>query len=148
MQELVKNIENWAEERGLIDIELAPKQYLKTLEEIGETARAILKDDKEQIVDGIGDIAVCVIVLAKQLGVKISSQINTNLEYPLENPPELFSFLFLVINTSNVSYQVLGILSDIAKTQGFTLEFCLQSAWNEIKDRKGKLINGTFVKES
>src|SRR5690606_32466856 len=27
------------------------------------------------------------------------------------------------------------------------LEFCLQCAWDEIKDRKGKMKNGTFVKE-
>ena len=32
--------------------------------------------------------------------------------------------------------------------QGLKFNDCLDYAYNEIKDRKGKLINGTFVKES
>ena len=32
--------------------------------------------------------------------------------------------------------------------QGWTLEECLQYAYDEIKNRKGKTINGTFVKDS
>lgn len=31
---------------------------------------------------------------------------------------------------------------------GLRLEDCLESAYNEIKDRKGRLIDGKFVKES
>jgi NTP pyrophosphatase (non-canonical NTP hydrolase) len=29
-----------------------------------------------------------------------------------------------------------------------SVEKCLELAWNEIKDRKGKMINGVFVKEA
>lgn len=36
----------------------------------------------------------------------------------------------------------------LAQQHGMTLERCLQYAYDEIKDRKGKTINGTFVKES
>jgi hypothetical protein len=28
-----------------------------------------------------------------------------------------------------------------------TLEVCLELAWNEIKNRKGKMVDGVFVKE-
>jgi len=28
-----------------------------------------------------------------------------------------------------------------------SIEICQEIAWNDIKDRKGKMINGTFVKE-
>lgn len=31
--------------------------------------------------------------------------------------------------------------------RGLTLEQCLQSAYDEIKDRKGKVVDGVFVKE-
>jgi hypothetical protein len=31
---------------------------------------------------------------------------------------------------------------------GFEIEECIQTAWNEIKDLKGKMINGVFVKEA
>lgn len=36
----------------------------------------------------------------------------------------------------------------LAQQHGLTLEECLQYAYDEIKDRKGKTINGTFIKES
>ena len=68
------------------------------MEELGETAGAILKHKKtDEVIDGIGDIFVTVIILSKQLGL---------------DPTE-----------------------------------CLEHAWNEIKDRKGKTIDGTFIKE-
>lgn len=36
----------------------------------------------------------------------------------------------------------------LAQQQGWTLKECLQYAYDEIKNRKGKTINGTFIKES
>ena len=41
----------------------------------------------------------------------------------------------------------LVILINIAKREGTTLEECLQVAYNDIKDRKGKMVDGIFVKE-
>lgn len=35
----------------------------------------------------------------------------------------------------------------LAKQLGFNPEECLEAAWNEIKDRKGKEVNGVFIKE-
>lgn len=35
----------------------------------------------------------------------------------------------------------------LAQQQGWTLEECLQYAYDEIKNRKGKTINGTFIKD-
>lgn len=40
------------------------------------------------------------------------------------------------------------VLINIAERSGYTLQECLEQAWNDIKDRKGKMINGTFVKEA
>ena len=34
-----------------------------------------------------------------------------------------------------------------AKIQGLTLDECLEFAYNEISERKGKMVNGVFVKE-
>ena len=39
-------------------------------------------------------------------------------------------------------------LHDIAKEYNTTLEETLEMAYNEIKDRKGKMIDGVFVKEA
>ena len=50
----------WAEDRGLYENGDTKTQALKLVEEVGETCRAILKEDFEEVVDGIGD---CVVVL-------------------------------------------------------------------------------------
>jgi NTP pyrophosphatase (non-canonical NTP hydrolase) len=34
----------------------------------------------------------------------------------------------------------------LAEQNGVSIQECLEAAWNEIKDRKGKTINGTFIK--
>lgn len=39
------------------------------------------------------------------------------------------------------------VLIGLSMQLGLDLETCLEFAYNEIKDRKGKLINGVFVKE-
>lgn len=41
---------------------------------------------------------------------------------------------------------VLVTLIILAGTKGLTLKECLNQAWNEIKDRKGETVNGTFIK--
>lgn len=39
------------------------------------------------------------------------------------------------------------MVNNIAELSGLTFEFCCEAAWEQIKDRKGCIINGTFVKE-
>jgi NTP pyrophosphatase (non-canonical NTP hydrolase) len=92
-----KKVLEWAEPKGLLNPEFAPKQFMKLVEEVGELSNAILKDDKAEQIDALGDIQVVLIILAEQLG--------------------------------------------------FDLDTCLQCAYNEIKNRKGKTINGSFIKE-
>jgi NTP pyrophosphatase (non-canonical NTP hydrolase) len=96
--ELIENVKFWAENKNILKEENAPKQLMKVMEELGETAGAIAKNRKtEEIQDGIGDTFVTLIILSYQLGLE--------------------------------------------PTQ------CLEAAWNEIKDRKGKTENGVFIKE-
>ena len=66
--ELILQVGNWAYDKGLVKRENAPKQMLKVLEEVGETAGALLKDNEEELKDGIGDSFVTLIILAEQLG--------------------------------------------------------------------------------
>jgi NTP pyrophosphatase (non-canonical NTP hydrolase) len=51
----------------------------------------------------------------------------------------------LVIDSIGDMYVVLTVLS---MQLGVNIEDCIETAYNEIKDRKGKMVNGTFVKES
>lgn len=42
---------------------------------------------------------------------------------------------------------LVGVLILMAEDQGWTLEDCLAHSWNDIKDRKGVMLEGTFIKE-
>jgi len=87
----------WANERGLYDKGDPKTQYIKLMEETGEIGRAILKNDTDEIIDGIGDAVV--------------------------------------------------VLTNLAELVGVPIEECIQTAYDVISKRKGKMINGTFVKE-
>ena len=39
------------------------------------------------------------------------------------------------------------VLTNLAHMEGLKIENCIDSAYNEIKNRKGSMINGTFVKD-
>ena len=64
-------IREWADERGLYDNGDTKTQALKLVEEVGETCRAILKEDYDEVVDGIGDCVVVLTNLAELQGVSI-----------------------------------------------------------------------------
>ena len=97
MNELIELVEKWSKDKGLDKTE-SSKQMLKVVEETGEVAGALARNDRHELKDGIGDVIVTLIILAQQ--------------------------------------------------NGMTLIECLEQAYNEIADRKGKMIDGVFVKES
>lgn len=39
------------------------------------------------------------------------------------------------------------VLTILAAQLGLSIEDCIDLAWEEIKDRKGRMVNGVFVKE-
>lgn len=94
--EIFDNIRQWAKERNLYEQGNPHTQYVKLMEESGELAEAILKQDYGEIQDAIGDMIV--------------------------------------------------VLTNLAHLQSLKIEDCIYSAYDEIKNRKGKMINGTFVK--
>jgi NTP pyrophosphatase (non-canonical NTP hydrolase) len=40
------------------------------------------------------------------------------------------------------------VLTNLAHLEGFSVEDCIDAAYTEIATRKGKMLNGTFVKET
>jgi NTP pyrophosphatase (non-canonical NTP hydrolase) len=40
------------------------------------------------------------------------------------------------------------VLTNLAALEGMQIENCIDAAYNEIANRKGKMINGTFVKQT
>ena len=39
------------------------------------------------------------------------------------------------------------VLINIAERNNLTIKECLEKAWDDIKDRKGKMVDGIFIKE-
>ena len=65
MDELITLIEQWATDRGLHKTD-SRTQLLKTVEEVGELATSLLRDDRDGIIDGLGDVFVTLVILAQQ----------------------------------------------------------------------------------
>ncbi len=58
---LEAEIIRWAEARKIIPNSTPHAQLLKALSEMGELADATLKDQKDEIIDAVGDVMVCLI---------------------------------------------------------------------------------------
>ena len=64
-------IRQWADERGIYRNGDVKTQFIKLQEETGELARAILKNNREELIDAIGDTVVVLTNLAALEGLKI-----------------------------------------------------------------------------
>lgn len=69
--DIFKNIREWATDKGIFDKGDVKTQYIKLQEEAGELAKAILTNDKEEIIDAIGDCVVVLTNLSKLAGYNI-----------------------------------------------------------------------------
>ena len=67
------NIRQWAQTRGLYDEGNSHTQYVKLQEEAGELAKALLENDKAEVIDAIGDMVVVLTNLAHLQGVHIET---------------------------------------------------------------------------
>jgi NTP pyrophosphatase (non-canonical NTP hydrolase) len=54
----------WSEARGIIENSDSKTQLLKAFSEMGELADAITKRNRDAIIDGLGDVLVCLINVA------------------------------------------------------------------------------------
>lgn len=155
MEELIDKVEQWSIERGLNTAD-PNKQRLKLWEEFGELNASIARNDREGAIDAIGDMLVMMIIYKQQLGYG-----SNELFYPKNDN---IDFLFRLDSTALIDYIGRGIsdsrsyieglgmvvenLTILAYRLGTNLEECLAAAYDVIKDRKGKMVNGVFVKES
>lgn len=162
LRELNALVSHWADERNIIDGSTITTQSLKLTEEAGELVNGIWHSDKGMIKDGIGDCVVVLNILLNQLGTPPDYVLK-----PLEDGPDASLVIdeliqLLLIELSGIASTVLrdnnagtrnhieaafNVLVAIAINCGLPIEDCYAVAWNEIKDRKGKMVNGCFVKE-
>jgi hypothetical protein len=141
VKELQPLIIQWAKEKKINNPD---NQFLKTLEEVGETAKAILQNDRAEILDGIGDIGVCIIIYNDIL--RNAPTLNLNFSNIDTNHRVKSSFIDVLLSLNFGYDDVLIELDSIAKEHDTSLKECLNIAWNVIKKRTGKTVNGTFIK--
>ena len=70
-------IREWADERGIYKNGDSKTQFIKLQEETGELARAILKNDRAELIDAIGDAVVVLTNLAALEGLKIEDCVES-----------------------------------------------------------------------
>jgi NTP pyrophosphatase (non-canonical NTP hydrolase) len=70
-------IRQWADERGIYKSGDTKTQFAKLQEEAGELARAILKNNREEFIDAIGDMVVVLTNLAALEGLKIEDCVTS-----------------------------------------------------------------------
>ncbi|MDT2168000.1 MazG-like family protein [Enterococcus faecalis] len=75
MNELVKLVEEWVKEKHLDKAE-PEKQMLKVVEEVGEVAAALARNNKNDLRDGIGDVVVTLVILAMQNNMDLYECLN------------------------------------------------------------------------
>jgi NTP pyrophosphatase (non-canonical NTP hydrolase) len=87
----------WATQKNILKSGTPIAQCLKTIEEVNELELAIENNDREEVIDALGDILVTIIIQAEMQGLKLTE--------------------------------------------------CLESAYNVISKRTGKMMDGQFVKD-
>ena len=166
IQELVPLIHQWAKEREIY-VQLTPfDELLKTHEEVGELIKACYDNDKPAIQDAIGDVMITMInycyfieldaIKHIKQAVDLSVTGYYTISYVMNAHNALGRLISLYVwnegkEISKPSglrvFSILHYLNGIAHLEGTTLEECLNIAYNEIKNRKVKIINGKFIKE-
>ena len=159
MNELIKKVEQWAIDRNLHTAD-SKGQALKVVEEFTETTLAIEQDEEEDVVfDGVGDTYVTLIILCQQQGLEFENykkqaesnigsgvyELNENIQYPLN----MLATGISKGHKRTIEQGVIGILSalEIVLNNYDVPDYhCLEMAYNEIKDRTGKMVNGIFIK--
>jgi DNA-binding protein len=156
----LENVKQWFIDRDLENGGRLDKQSLKLSEEFGELCAGYLKKNEQLTKDSIGDCAVVIVGLALLIKEDVN-QIFEESEFAEDrNVTKCLNWL----NTNISSFQLrqgsrkrkycrfnlvssISYLKSISYALDYKFEECFELAYNEIKDRKGRWIDGTFVKE-
>lgn len=159
LKELIKKIEQWAIDRELDKKATVEAQSIKTAEEMAELIIGISKDNIEVIKDSIGDVFVT-LVIGNMIDERLDIEeiYNTlledlNKEIPADKNQQIVLLDRVMEGVLTYKYDEDIIYYTLAAMVGdariYNLDFldCVQYAYDEIKDRKGVLRNGCFIKE-
>lgn len=158
--ELVTLTKKWFVDRDLEHGGRLDKQSLKLSEEFGELCAGYLKQNEKLTKDSIGDCAVVVVGLALLIKEDVQSIFEESNNIRRKEAMDCFKLLNANISEFQLSQELaskemcqhnlvhaVAYLKSISKTLNYDFTDCFELAYNEIKDRKGKWIDGSFVKE-
>ncbi|MBS8011094.1 hypothetical protein F6P37_02430 [Streptococcus suis] len=155
---LDENVQQWFIDRNLHKANPI-KQFEKLMEEAGELFEGVAKGKSDLIKDALGDMQV--VLTGLELQIKNGADIRAT--------PEEMELLLMVVSLGHLADKLhKHIFYDETKTPLIkpdlimlhsniyslaihnctTADTCLQIAYDEIKNRKGKMIDGVFVKEA
>lgn len=160
MNELIQKIEQWATDRNIIKGSKPIDQAMKLFSEFGELADNVGKG--RDCRDDIGDCAVVMAIIMTQCGLSFhayAENLNFISQYDIKyNVSQLGSNISEFVSDIATNYEIsdnsdafiwcIEYLNVIAMQIGSSLEECIQIAYNDIKDRKGVMYNGVFVKST
>lgn len=164
-QEFYKNVLMWAEKRNIIKGSTPEHQTIKLGEELGELCAGVSRGDLALIKDSIGDCMVVVTILRAMVGATDTLEDeSSNAQLPfgddikrsaalivMRRMGEIAQCIFLNANelvtlaTLRAFYQELEALCG---AYNIDITECYEAAWNDIKDRKGLIVDGVFLKQA
>jgi len=138
--EFVTNVYEWSKARKILEQATIETQIIKTFEKIGEYVTAKTEHEKQ---DAIGDIAVCLVncmlIGGRSVDVIFGAYGGPRTTYPLHMITPIADCCSALANGFSLkALRKLGLYSDF-------LVFCTRT-WNEIKDRRGMMVDGFYVK--
>lgn len=139
IEDYKKKFTQWGEDRGIYTDSTLKDQVKKWGE---ERAEMLIAETKEELMDAIGDQFVC-LVHCENLSVFIDNGDLGILSAP-------YGYL------SNIEMHICAhdwrdaMVELECHAESLDLEIleCLEMTWMNIKDRKGKMVKGQFVKEA
>lgn len=144
-EELKGLVIDWAKPKDIA----SEKQEIKIIEEFGELCGAILKLEKEgnkNLIDSIGDVLVTLIIqshLTNSTPLLFVNKADARI-YDINKMLKDFQHNYL-----RDYYNACGeVIQSIAYSYGYCQIDCLFYAYSIISKRKGKTIDGVFVKEN
>ena len=150
-------IAKWFEDTGILSASSIDKQFIKFVEELGETGQELLKNDidKEALGKEIGDMLVVLTGMAKLTNMPLQHLDGPGLNYQ----SKLESFANLTVITGTLAEAIskgndtdfclidLGFAIDgLCKVMELDKNECANRAYKKIAKRTGKMVSGVFIK--
>ena len=151
----LENVKQWFIDRDLKNGGRLDKQSLKLSEEFGELCAGYLKKNEQLMKDSIGDCAVVIVGLVLLIKEDVNQIFKESENIGKKDVLDCFKLMNANISEFQLSQNLaskemcrhnlvrcIGYLKNL----GYDFDECFEMAYQEIKDRKGRWIDGSFVK--